>query len=69
MLIETNAIVLKRIAYSETSIICRMLTENFGKVSVLSKGAWRSKKAFGPILEPPNHVYIQYYHNPEQLYY
>ena len=38
MWIKTNAIVLSRIPYSDTSIICRVLTEALGKVSLISKG-------------------------------
>ena len=62
MLISTNAIVLKKIQYGETSIICRMFTEDKGKVTVLAKGAWRPKNVSGPLLEPTNHLSIQYYH-------
>ena len=61
MLIATNAIVLKRIPYGDTSVICRMFTEEMGKVSILAKGAWRPKNASGPILEPINHIHIQFY--------
>jgi DNA repair protein RecO (recombination protein O) len=61
VLIATNAIVLKRIPYGDTSVICRMFTEKMGKVSILAKGAWRPKNASGPLLEPINHIHIQFY--------
>ena len=61
MLIATNAIVLKRIPYGDTSVICRMFTEDMGKVSILAKGAWRPKNPLGPLLEPINHIQIQFY--------
>ena len=61
MLIATNALVLKRIPYGDTSVICRMFTEEMGKVSILAKGAWRPKNASGPFLEPINHIHIQFY--------
>ena len=61
MLIATNAIVLKRIPFSDTSIICRMFTENCGKVSILAKGVLRPKNITGALLEPINHIHIQYY--------
>ena len=38
-----------------------MFTEEMGKVSILAKGAWRPKNASGPILEPINHIHIQFY--------
>jgi len=62
LLIATNAIVLKRIPYSDTSLICRLLTEEKGKISILAKGAQGSKKSNSAILEPINHIFVQYYH-------
>jgi len=62
VLIATNAIVLKRIPYGDTSVICRVFTEKMGKVSILAKGAWKPKNAAGPVLEPINHIHIQFYH-------
>ena len=61
MLIATNAIVLKRIPYGDTSVICRIYTEEVGKVSIIAKGAWKTKNASGPLLEPINHIHIQFY--------
>ena len=61
MLVATKAIVLKRIPYSDTSLICRLFTKDKGKVTILAKGAWRSKKTTGILLEPINHIHIQYY--------
>ena len=61
MLITTNAIVLKIIPYGDTSIIFRVFTKEMGKVSILAKGAWRSKNAAGPFIEPINHIHIQFY--------
>ena len=58
MLIATNAIILKRIPYSDTSVICRAFTENWGKVTILAKGALRPKNIIGALLEPVNHVHI-----------
>jgi len=61
VLIATNAIVLKRIPFSDTSIICRMFTEDCGKVSILAKGVLKPKNISGALLEPINHIHIQYY--------
>ena len=61
MLIATNAIVLKRIPYSDTSLICRIFTEDWGKVTILAKGVLRPKNVTGALLEPVNHIHIQYY--------
>ena len=62
MLVATNAIVLKRIPYSDTSLICRLFTKERGKVTILAKGVWKPKNYFGALLEPTNHIHIQYYH-------
>ena len=61
MLIETNAIVLKRILYGDTSVICRVFTKSVGKVSILAKGAFRPKNSSGLLLEPINHIHLQFY--------
>ena len=61
MLIATNAIVLKRIPFSDTSVICRAFTEDYGKVTILAKGVLRPKNITGALLEPINHIHIQYY--------
>ncbi|MDP6570961.1 MAG: DNA repair protein RecO [Candidatus Marinimicrobia bacterium] len=62
MLIATNALVLKTIPYGDTSVISRLFTEREGKVSILAKGAWRKKSTTGSVLEPMNHIHLQYYH-------
>ena len=61
MLIATNAIVLNRISYSDSSLIARIFTQDFGKITILAKGVLRPKNIIGSILEPTNHLYIQYY--------
>ena len=61
MLVETNAIVLKRIPYSDTSLICRLFTKEMGKVTILAKGANRQKRSISALLEPINHIHIQYF--------
>ena len=61
-MISTSAIVLKTIPYGDTSIISRMFTEDQGKITILAKGAWRPKNNTGALLEPMNHIHLQYYH-------
>ena len=61
MIISTDAIVLKTIKYGDSSIICRLFTKDTGKIVVMAKGAWRPKNIAGPILEPMNHVHVEYY--------
>ena len=61
-MVATNAIVLKTIPYGDSSIISRLFTEDQGKITVMAKGAWRPKNTTGPLLEPMNHIRLQYYH-------
>ena len=61
MLLSSNAIVLNRISYSDSSLIFRVFTENYGKITILGKGVLRPKNIIGSLLEPTNHLYIHYY--------
>lgn len=60
MLVSSNAIVLRRFDYRETSIIAEIFSESDGLISVIAKGARQNKKAFG-ILEPLNIIFITFY--------
>ena len=62
MIISTNGIILKTISYSDTSVITRIFTEDYGKIAVIAKGARKPKNFVTGILEPLNHLNIQYYH-------
>ena len=62
MLISTNAIILKTIPYGDSSIISRLFTEDHGKITVIAKGVWRPRNTIGSLLEPMNHIQLQYYH-------
>ena len=43
---QTEAIVLRTIEFSETSLVVTLLTRNFGRTSALAKGARRAKSPF-----------------------
>ena len=62
MIISTNAIILKTIPYGDSSIISRLFTEDHGKITVIAKGVWRPRNTTGYLLEPMNHIQLQYYH-------
>jgi DNA repair protein RecO (recombination protein O) len=48
--LETDALVIQRFAFGETSQVVHLLTEDRGRVVVLAKGAWRDKNSFeGPL--------------------
>ena len=61
MFISTDAIILKNTPYKETSIISRLFSKEQGKISVIFKGAKRSKNNVAGIVEPGNIISITYY--------
>ena len=63
MILSTQAIVLKTIKYGDSSLICRLFTKDQGKITIMAKGAWRPKNTSGAILEPMNHILLDYYHD------
>ena len=62
MLINSEAILLKKIDYGETSLICTVFTKEQGKVTIIAKGAKNKKNFIKHILEPINILNISYYH-------
>lgn len=58
--ISTEAVVLRTIEYSDTSLIVRLFTESQGKVTVMARGAKRAKNATAGMLQPPNHIALQF---------
>lgn len=59
---KTPAIILKTHTFSESSKIVRLYTQDFGKVSVLAKGARRPKSPFHAVLETGYQVEVIYYY-------
>src|SRR5687767_3373072 len=48
---KTQAIVLRVVEFSETSLVVTLFTEDFGKISALAKGARRPKGPFEAALD------------------
>lgn len=63
MLVTTEGIVLRQIPYSDTGLITRIYTRDYGLVSFLVKGA-KSPKSRGKsaVLRPVNEVFVSFYH-------
>jgi len=59
---SSQAIIVRGYKYSESSKIIRCFTEEYGKVSVIAKGARRPKSPFGGVLEVLSHVSVIYYY-------
>jgi DNA repair protein RecO (recombination protein O) len=66
MILTTEALVLRTMKFSETSLIATLFTRDHGKISVLAKGARRKNRPFGSSLEPMNHVRGVIYHKPQR---
>jgi DNA repair protein RecO (recombination protein O) len=60
-LIKTEAIVLRKLDYGDSSRIIHLFTEEFGKLTAMVKGARSSKSKFGLTLDSINHVQIIFY--------
>lgn len=60
-LIKTEAIVLNKINYGETSMIASLFTRDYGRLSGILKGARNSKSGIGAAVNPLNHIEIVLY--------
>ncbi|MCH7723141.1 MAG: DNA repair protein RecO [Bacteroidetes bacterium] len=60
-IIKTEAIVLSKMNYRDTSIITIVYTEELGKISAIVKGGRSPRSKFGMIIDPLNHLQIIIY--------
>ncbi len=68
-LYRTNGIVLRSIKLSETDKLVTFMTEHFGKVKCVAKGARKIKSRFVGSLEPMSYVYLIYFGKENQQLY
>lgn len=66
MIANTEGIVLKSIKYGETSKIASVFTKDFGRISVLAKGARKPKNKFGSSLDVLSISEIYFYNKPNR---
>jgi DNA repair protein RecO len=50
--VEDHALLLRRIPYSDTSLVCHFLTQEYGRIALMARGARRAKSPFRGALEP-----------------
>ena len=50
--IQDGALLVRRIPYGDTSLICHFITEHHGRIALMARGARRPKSAFRASLEP-----------------
>jgi DNA repair protein RecO (recombination protein O) len=60
-IVKTEAFVLGKINFRDSSNIVSLFTKNYGKLSVIVKGARSSKSKIGLAIDPPNHLLIIMY--------
>lgn len=65
-IVKNEAIVLKKINFSDTSLIVHFYTKEHGKISALIKGARSSKSKIGSKIDLLNWVEIVYYNKEEK---
>ena len=60
-IITTEAVVLSKLDYGDTSKIVTLYTKDYGKLSAIIKGGRSSKSKIGSIVDPLNHIQIVLY--------
>ena len=60
-IVKTEAVVLSKINYGDTSSIVSLYTESDGKISAIVKGGRTQKSKLGKIIDPLNHLQIIIY--------
>ncbi len=62
MLVSTEGLVLRQIPFSDSSLIVKILTRDFGLESFLIKGAKSKKNTRAPLYRPINLLSLSFYH-------
>lgn len=60
-IIKTEAVVLSKMNYGDSSNIATLLTDELGKLSVIIKGARSSKSKYGKAVDPLNYLLVVLY--------
>lgn len=60
-IIKTEAIVLSKLNYSESSLIVSLFTKSNGKVSAILKGGRRPKSKLASVVDVLNHIQVIFY--------
>ena len=62
MILSSKGIILKVFPYSDTSLICNVFTDDYGKLTFIAKGVRKAKNPLLSILQPFNLLEFQYYY-------
>ena len=66
MIYETEALILSRHLYGDTSLICNLFTKEYGRLSIIAKGARRPKNQNSAVLRPLQFIDLHYYYKPKR---
>ena len=66
MLLSSKGLVLKVFPYSNTSVICNIFTDDYGKLTFIVKGIRKPKKPLLSVLQPFNLIELQYYYKKDR---
>ena len=64
MIYNSEALILNTRQYGDTSLICNLFTKQYGKLSIISKGARTLKNPNRAILQPAQFIDLHYYYKP-----
>ncbi len=56
---DTRALLLRRVDYGDSDLVLTLFTEGLGRVSALARGARKSRRRFGGVLEPIHTLVIR----------
>ena len=62
MISSTQAFVLNKKNFGDTSLICNLFSVDYGKIAIIAKGARSIKNPLGAILQPLNQIECIYYY-------
>jgi DNA repair protein RecO (recombination protein O) len=63
---KTEAVVLTKINFGDSSNIVSLFTKDSGKISAIVKGGKTSKAGTSKFIDPPNHIQIVLYNKPSR---
>lgn len=66
MLLSSKGLVLKVFPYSNTSVICNIFTDHYGKLTFIIKGIRKPKQPLLSIMQPFNLIELQYYYKKDR---
>ena len=64
MINNSEALILNSYFYGDTSLICNLFTKDYGRISIISKGARTLKNSNSALLQPLQYINVHYYFKP-----